>query len=110
MSTATALRLTGLVASSRKYSTPQGRAVHELLLTQEPSANLAHIPALARREWGADPASHQVAERMARQFRPGQRATVTAYGWAVDAQRGLLVLRGVDHAEAQQPETEPAHV
>lgn len=108
----TGLRLTGIVASSRKYATREGRAVHELLLHQEPSTNVAHLPALARREWGTDPVSHQVAERLARQYREGQLVTVTATGWVLDAKRQLLVLRGVDHAElahAAPHITEPAH-
>ena len=107
----TGLRVTGIVASSRKYSTPQGRAVHELLLTQEPSPNVTHITVLARREWGTDPVSHQVAERIARQYREGQLATVTATGWVIDPKRQLLVLRGVDHTELaaeQQPQQEVA--
>lgn len=91
----TGVRLTGIVLSSRKYATADGRAVHELLLTQEPPS----LPALARREWDTSPASHQVAERIARQYREGHTATVTAHGWAVDLQRQLLVLKGVDHVE-----------
>lgn len=104
----TGLRLTGIVASSRKYATPDGRAVHELLLTQEPSQNLARLPALARREFGGDPASHLVAERIARQYREGHTAIVTAHGWVVDAKRQLLVLTGVDHTEPMPTEALPA--
>lgn len=91
----TGVRITGIVVDSRKYSTRDGCAVHDLLLQQKPPG----LPTLARREFGADPASHLVAERLARTYRPGQGATVTAHGWAVDAQRGLLLLREVDHCE-----------
>jgi hypothetical protein len=93
----TTLRLTGLVAHSRYYTEPRThRPIHDLLISQPGSA----LPTLARRAWDDTPAAHLIAERIARSFRPGQRATVTATGWAFDAKRQQLVLTGVDHAEA----------
>jgi len=97
----TNLRLTGLVAHSRYY-TERGtnRPVHDLVLVQHGGGG----DVLARRTWDNTPASHLVAERMARSFRPLQRATVHATGWAFDAKHRQLVLTGVDHAEpASQP-------
>jgi hypothetical protein len=101
----TALRLTGQVAVSRYYSEPKThRAVHDLVLTQPGNS----LPVLARRTWPDTPANHLVADRIARCFRPGLRATVHATGWAYDTKRQQLVLSGVDHAEAHQPILEAA--
>jgi hypothetical protein len=101
----TALRLTGQVAVSRYYSEPKThRAVHDLVLTQAGNS----LPVLARRTWADTPASHLVAERIARTYRPGMRATVHATGWAYDAKRAQLVLSGVDHAEAHHTTLEAA--
>lgn len=101
----TALRLTGQVAVSRYYSEPRThRAVHDLVLIQPGSS----LPTLARRVWADTAAAHLVAERIARQFRPGMRATVHAAAWSFDAKRQQLVLSGVDHAETYQPSLEAA--
>lgn len=101
----TALRLTGTVAVSRYYSEPRThRAVHDLVIVQSGNS----LPTLARRTWDDTPAAHLVAERIARQFRPGLRATVTATGWSFDPKRQQLVLAGVDHAELHQVELEAA--
>lgn len=89
------LRITAQVSQSRKYATPAGSAVHELLLSQGPNT----LPLLARREFDASPASHIVAQRLANQFRPGTRATVTARGWRFNPQRQLLELLATDHCE-----------
>ncbi|MFY7867192.1 hypothetical protein [Roseateles sp.] len=102
---AAALRLTGLVAASRYYTEPKThRAVHDLVLTQPGSS----LPTLARRVWADTAAAHLVAERIARQFRPGMRATVHASGWSFDAKRQHLLLAGVDHAEAHHNSLEAA--
>lgn len=99
------LRLTGTVAVSRYYSEPRThRAVHDLVLIQPGNS----LPTLARRTWDDTPANHLVAERIARQFRQGLRATVHAAGWSFDPKRQQLVLAGVDHAEAHQPVLEAA--
>lgn len=104
MSTTT-LRLTGFVAHSRYYSEPKThRAVHDLVLIQQGNS----LPTLARRTWDDTPANHLVAERIARQFRPGLRATVHAAGWSFDARRQQLVLACVDHAEVHQVALEAA--
>lgn len=66
-----AIRLTGTVQSSRKYSDTRGQAVHELLLTQGPLS----LPVLVRRSFGPTPAGHLVAQRLERQYRTGHRAT-----------------------------------
>lgn len=94
------LRLTGTVAMSRYY-TERGthRAVHDILLVQAGNS----LPALARRTFDDTPANHMVAERIARQLRPGLRATVHAAGWSFDASRQQLVLAGVDHLEVVFP-------
>lgn len=102
---ATTLRLTGIVSVSRYYTEPKThRAVHDLVLIQQANS----LPTLARRTWDDNPAAHLVAERIARQFRKGMRATVTAAGWSFDPTRQQLVLAGVDHAEALQPILEAA--
>ncbi len=101
----TALRLTGLVATSRYYSEPRThRAVHDLVLIQPGNS----LPTLARRTWDDTPAAHLVAERIARGFRLGHRATVHAKAWSFDPKRQQLVLAGVDHAEVHQPELDAA--
>ena len=101
----TALRLTGQVAVSRYYAEPRThRAVHDLVITQPGNS----LPVLARRTWADTPASHLVAERIARTYRRGMRATVHAAGWAYDTKRAQLVLTGVDHAEAHHPILEAA--
>lgn len=99
------LRLTGIVSTSRYYSEPKThRAVHDMVLIQPGNS----LPTLARRTWDDNPAAHLVAERIARAFRPGLRATVHAAGWSFDPKRQQLVLSGVDHAEAHQAVLEAA--
>lgn len=95
MSTPTAVRLTGQVLSSRKYSDTAGNAVHELLLTQGPLS----LPVLARRSFGSAPSGHLVAQRLERQFRTGSPVTVTGRALQLDPKRQLLVLLSPDHLE-----------
>lgn len=94
----TTLRLTGIVSTSRHYTSLAGVAVHELVLTQ-PSSRGDALPTLARREFDATPASHLIAQRLAHQFRTGQRATVHATAWRFNERRHMVELIGVDHAE-----------
>lgn len=105
--TGSSVRISGTVHTSRYFTEPSThRPMHELKLEQSPGATAA----VARRVWDNTPAAHLVAQRMARAFRPGQRATVTAKGWRFDARQQHLVLIDVDHAETeqQQPFHEPA--
>ncbi len=90
-----AVRVTGTVHTSRKYSDTRGNAVHELQLTQGPLS----LPVLVRRSFGASPAAHIVAVRLEHQYRPRSVATVTGRALQLDARRGLLVLLEPDHLE-----------
>jgi hypothetical protein len=106
MSAGTSVRLTGTVTRSRKYSDTRGQAVHELLVTQGPLS----LPVLVRRTFGATPACHQVALRLERQYRPGQRATATGSALRFDPKRQLLELLDPDHLElAPADEAATAH-
>ena len=91
----TAVRITGLVASSRKYSDTRGQAVHELLLTQGPDS----LPVLVRRCFGGTATGHFVALGLERDHRPGQHATATGRAIHFDRRRHLLVLEAPDHLE-----------
>lgn len=90
-----AVRITGSVQSSRKYSDTRGQAVHELLLTQGPLS----LPVLVRRCFGASAAAHMVALRLERHYRTGSTATATGKGLQLDLRRQRLVLTEPDHLE-----------
>ena len=95
----TAVRLTGSVQSSRKYSDTAGNAVHELLLTQGPLS----LPFLVRRSFGPTPSAHMAACSLERTLRPGQAVTVTGRSIRYLPRRALLELLEPDHAEQSQP-------
>lgn len=95
MSAHSAVRVTGTVHTSRKYSDTRGNAVHELQLTQGPLS----LPVLVRRCFGPSPAAHMVAGRLEHHYRPRSVATVTGRALQLDARRSLLVLLDPDHME-----------
>jgi hypothetical protein len=98
-----AIRVTGIVSTSRNYTGLAGVAVHEMVLTQPGDS----LPTLVRREFGPSPASHLIAWSLAHEFRTGHRATVTASGWRFNAKRHMLELIAPDHCEhAPAPEAE----